>query len=54
MDTFQALPYTELKRLADDEQYADDFRMTTPGYMSMCKKKDAVEDKCLKVAKENI
>ena len=28
--------------------------MTTPGYLSMCRKKDIVEDKTLKLAKENI
>ena len=28
--------------------------MTTPSYMAMCRKKDIVEDKTLKLAKENI
>ena len=54
METLTALPYSELKRLAEDEEYADDFRMTTPGYTAMCRKKDILEDKALKLAKENI
>ena len=37
--------YMELKRLHDDEQYSEDFRMTTPDYVSMCRKKDIIEDK---------
>jgi len=47
METLSALPYTELKRLNDDEQYNEDFRMTLPDYIAQCRKKDNVEDKTL-------
>lgn len=54
MNTLSALSYTELSRLHDDEQYSEDFRMTTPDYLAMCRKKDIVEDKTLKFAKDNM
>ena len=54
METLSALPITELEKLKEDDQYNEDFRMTTPSYMSMCRKKDITEDKALKLAKENI
>ena len=48
------MPYIEIKRLCEDAQYAEDFRLTTENYMSMCQKKDICEDKTLKNAKDNI
>lgn len=52
--TLGSLSYMELKRLHDDEQYSEDFRMTTPDYVSMCRKKDIIEDKTFEQAKKNI
>ena len=52
--TLGSLSYMELKRLHDDEQYSEDFRMTTPDYVAMCRKKDITEDKTLEAAKKNI
>ena len=54
METLSALPISELQKLNEDDQYNEDFRMTTPSYMSMCRKKDITEDKAQKMAKENI
>ena len=54
METLSALPMTELQKLNEDDQYNEDFRMTTPSYMAMCRKKDITEDKALTMAKENI
>ena len=54
METLSALPFIELQKLAEDAQYNEDFRMTTPSYLAMCRKKDIVEDKALNLAKENI
>ena len=49
-----ALSYCELKKLHDDAQYNEDFRLTTPDYVAMCRKKDIIEDKALEHAKKNI
>ena len=54
METLSALPFIELQKLAEDPQYNEDFRMTMPSYLAMCRKKDIVEDKALNLAKENI
>ena len=54
MEALSACPFIELQKLNDDPQYNEDFRMTTPHYLAMCRKKDIVEDKTLNLAKENI
>jgi|Transcript_2759 hypothetical protein len=49
-----SISLTELKRLADDDDYSDDTIMSSTIYLQMCKKKDGIEDETLKLATENI
>ena len=49
-----SISLTELKRLADDDNYSDDTVMTSNAFLKMCKKKDGVEDEALKLANDNI
>ena len=54
VNSLTSISLTELQRLKADEQYSEDFTMTSSHYVKMCKKKDAIEDEALKLATENI
>ena len=53
-NSLDSISITELKRLADDDDYSDDTLMTSNAYLTMCKKKDHIEDETLRLATENI
>ena len=53
-NSLDSISLTELKRLADDDDYSDDTLMTSNAFLTMCKKKDNVEDETLRLANENI
>ena len=53
-NSLDSISLTELKRLADDDEYSDDTLMTSNAFLTMCKKKDNVEDETLRLANENI
>ena len=48
------MPITELQRLKDDEEYRNDTTFSMQVTMKMLKKKDMIEDKTAKKAKDNI
>ena len=49
-----SISLSELKRLGDDEEYAEDNMLTSNSYMKMRRMKDDAEDQSLKLARENI
>ncbi len=49
-----SISLSELKRLGDDEEYAEDNMLTSNSYMKMRRLKDDAEDQSLKLARENI
>ena len=50
----ESMPITELQRLKDDEEYRNDTTFSMQVTMKMLKKKDMIEDKTAKKAKDNI
>lgn len=52
--SLSSISLTELKRLAEDEEYQEDTRTTSANYVRVCKVKDNLEDQTLKVATENL
>merc|ERR1719469_1838211 len=53
-NSLASISLTELKRHADDDEYSDNTLMSSNAYLTMCKKKDGIEDETLKLANENI
>ena len=43
-NSLASISLTELKRLADDDEYSEDTLLTSNAFMKMCKKKDGWED----------
>ena len=54
MNSVGSISLTELKRLAVDQEYEEDSRMTSNHYVTINKHKDGLEDQALRTATENI
>ena len=54
VNSLASISLTELQRLKDDNQYQEDFTMTSSHFVKMVKKVDQIEDEALKLATENV